>query len=120
MTSKTARAGEDDGPLQARRRGLRSTVGQGLAAISCGRRRCRRKAGLSDRKAYFYRMHDLEHIPTVLGAAARDETTIVAEAFFAHLARNWGHLERFSRLELALVPVGRDPGRRGPPAKPKS
>ena len=53
---------------------------------------------------YFYRLHDLEHLVALLEVAAHDATAQVGRALYQHLARNWGSLERFARLQVAQVP----------------
>jgi len=66
---------------------------------------------------YFYRLHDLEHLVVLLEAAARDETAQLGKALYAHLARNWGSLERFARLQVAQVQRDRSPALRTKPPR---
>lgn len=64
---------------------------------------------------YFYRVHDLEHIVSVLRAAAADKTGAIARALYQHLALNWDQLEDVVSATAAQVPVGQYPGMRTPP-----
>lgn len=66
---------------------------------------------------YFYRLHDLEHLGHVSELAATDASSGVAVALFGHLARNWGRLERFAEVELALLAPGTQPARRVEPPR---
>jgi hypothetical protein len=66
---------------------------------------------------YFYRLHDLEHLVTLLGAAAEDRSTRLGRALYEHLARNWISLERFSRAIIAQIPVGNVPSMRTKPQR---
>ena len=70
--------------------------------------------------AYFYDVHVLEHLSALAAAAAKDESRSVSRALWAHLARNWGRLERFSRLTIALVPDDRQPSMRAKPVRARS
>jgi hypothetical protein len=75
------------------------------------------KVHATDGVPYFYRVHDLEHIVSLLRIAASDESTEVAKALFSHLALNWSHLERFTKAEAAVVPTGQWPGMRAKPPR---
>jgi hypothetical protein len=76
--------------------------------------------GASSSKApYFYRLHDLEHAPALLDAAAADETNRVGRALFEHLSSNWPRLQRFTRSQLAMVPADLNPSRRTKPPRAK-
>src|SRR5262249_36003489 len=44
--------------------------------------------------AYFYRLHDLEHLVPLLDAASHDANGATARRLYEHLARNWSILER--------------------------
>ncbi len=68
---------------------------------------------------YFYRLHDLEHLAALLEAAAGDRSGQIGQALYLHLVRNWGDLEHFARLQVALVPTGLAPALRSRPPKPK-
>lgn len=65
--------------------------------------------------AYFYQLHDLEHIVSLLEIATNDASATVGRAIYEHLARNWGSLERFSQLSIAIV-TG-EPARRVKPPR---
>ena len=67
---------------------------------------------------YLYRAHVLEHFDPLARIAAKDESASVARALWTHLASNWTRLERFSRLQLALVPRDRVPSMRTKPPRP--
>jgi hypothetical protein len=69
--------------------------------------------------ACFYAMHDLEHITPLLSEASRDRECRVAQALFAHFVHNWTQLQRFERLEVALVPEGLVPSMRAKPPRAK-
>ena len=64
---------------------------------------------------YFYRLHDLEHVVSLLDAAARDVSTGIGRAMYEHWARNWLLLETFAQLDVALV-TG-EPRRRAKPPR---
>jgi hypothetical protein len=68
---------------------------------------------------YFYGLHDLDHLVTLLRAASEDATTGLGRALYEHLARNWHSLERFSTLSVALVPTGSMPTMRTKPPRAK-
>ena len=76
------------------------------------------RLGAADHKAYFFELFELEHAKLLIDAASRDAEARVAEALFLHLAQNWGYLEQFSKLRIALIPADRDPGRRTKPIRP--
>lgn len=69
--------------------------------------------------ACFYAMHDLEHMTPLLFEASRDGECRVAQALFAHLVHNWTQLQRFERLEVAVVPEGLVPSMRAKPPRAK-
>jgi hypothetical protein len=69
--------------------------------------------------SYFYRLHDLDHLVAILGAAAHDESAKLGKALYEHLARNWNILEPFSRAQIAQVPIGQVPSMRTKPARAK-
>ncbi len=71
--------------------------------------------GTQGAAAYFYQLHDLEHIVPLLEAAARDATASVGRAIYHHLATNWAFLDKFSHLKIALVPG--EPARRTKPPR---
>lgn len=66
---------------------------------------------------YFYRLHDLEHLVALLGAASRDETAQLGRALYEHVARNWGTLERYARVQVAQIPEGKWPNMRTKPPR---
>ncbi len=66
---------------------------------------------------YFYRLHDLEHLVVLLEAAAHDKTAQLGRTLYEHLARNWGSLERFARLQVAQVPRNLSPAMRTKPPR---
>lgn len=66
---------------------------------------------------YFYRLHDLDHLVTLLSAASNDPTTGLGRALYEHLARNWNSLERFSIALVAKVPTGSVPAMRTKPQR---
>lgn len=68
---------------------------------------------------YFYRLHDLDHLVTLLRVASEDRTTKLGQALYEHLARNWHSLERFSSAIVALVPSGSIPTMRTKPQRAK-
>jgi hypothetical protein len=68
---------------------------------------------------YFYRLHDLEHLVAILGAASSDKSAKLGRALYEHLARNWSVLEPFSRAQIAQVPIGQVPSMRTKPARAK-
>lgn len=68
---------------------------------------------------YFYSLHDLDHLVTLLRAASEDLTTGLGRALYEHLARNWHSLERFSNVSVALVPTGSVPAMRTKPPRAK-
>lgn len=72
-------------------------------------------SGTAESRPYFYQLHDLEHIVQILEVAARDATAAVGRAFYEHMCRNWASLERFSSLEIAVVPG--EPKRRAKPPR---
>ena len=74
---------------------------------------------LGEGTACFYAMHDLEHITPLLAEASRDASCTVAQELFAHLAHNWAQLQRFERLEVAVVPEGLVPSMRAKPPRAK-
>jgi hypothetical protein len=55
------------------------------------------RAAEAEYDLYFYRLHDLEQLGQLCDLAASDASCRVATALFAHLAENWGRLERFHR-----------------------
>lgn len=79
-------------------------------------------ARLSDQEyvPYFYELHDLEGLITVLGAAERNPSGEIGRALFEHVARHWETLEQFSELTVALVKKGLYPSQRAKPPKAKS
>jgi hypothetical protein len=66
---------------------------------------------------YFYRLHDIELLGQLTDLAAEDASCSIADALFAHLARNWARLERFTEVELAFLAPGTQPGRRTDPPR---
>ena len=68
---------------------------------------------------YFYRLHDLEFLVPILGAASKDSSARLGRALYEHLARNWSILEPFSRTQIAQIPTGQFPGMRTKPARAK-
>ncbi|MBE9610952.1 sacsin N-terminal ATP-binding-like domain-containing protein [Chitinilyticum piscinae] len=68
---------------------------------------------------YFYRLHDLDHLVTLLRAASEDRTTKLGQALYEHLARNWHSLERFSSALVAQVSSGSVPAMRTKPQRAK-
>lgn len=76
------------------------------------------RLGAASHKAYFFELFELDHEKLLIDAASRDPEARVAEALFLHLAQNWGYLEQFSKLKLALIRDDRDPGRRTKPIRP--
>ena len=66
---------------------------------------------------YFYEVHDLDQIGTLIPAIERDATNGVAVAFFAHLARHWSTYQAFSTCQVALVEEGKSPGQRNKPQR---
>lgn len=73
-----------------------------------------------DSTPYFYRLHDLEHLVTLLQAACVNNTAELGTALYEHLARNWPTLERFSRAIIAQIPLGSMPSKRTKPAQAKA
>jgi hypothetical protein len=73
--------------------------------------------GLDQGKAYFYAVHDLEYIAPLLEEATNDASCAVGRAFFEHLVENWTQLQRFARVEVAVVPDGLVPGMRTKPPR---
>lgn len=71
---------------------------------------------LHSRTAYFYQLHDLEHLSLFLQNAATDGTAQLGRELYEHLAKNWEILERFARLQVALVQGS--PARRTKPPRP--
>ena len=74
----------------------------------------------SDTVPYFYELHDLEGLVTVLAAAERDPSGSVGSALIDHVATHWETLERYSDVTLALVKKGLYPSQRSKPPKPKA
>ncbi|MBX7134415.1 MAG: hypothetical protein K1X67_17220 [Fimbriimonadaceae bacterium] len=68
---------------------------------------------------YFYGLHDLDHLVTLLRAASEDQTTKLGRALYEHLARNWHSLERFSAALVAQVPSNSVPAMRTKPQRAK-
>ena len=68
---------------------------------------------------YFYRLHDLEHLVAIIGAASNDESAKLGRALYEHLARNWSILEPFSRAQIAQVSSNQVPSMRTKPARAK-
>lgn len=68
---------------------------------------------------YFYRLHDLDHLVTLLRAASEDKTTQFGRALYEHLALNWHLLERFSTALVAQVPSNSVPAMRTKPQRAK-
>lgn len=66
---------------------------------------------------YFYQLHDLEHLVTLLNAASCDTSARLARALYEHLARNWEILRRFSRVLVAQIPKGQFPSMRSKPPR---
>jgi hypothetical protein len=69
---------------------------------------------------YFYELHDLEHLVAFANTASTELTAKFAKALYEHLARNWAHLEKFSRAIVAQVPKGAEPARRNKPPSAKT
>ena len=70
--------------------------------------------------AYFYKLHDLEHLVLILNAASGDRSAKLGRALYEHLARNWNILESFSKAQVAIVQIGQVPSMRTKPARAKS
>lgn len=68
---------------------------------------------------YFYKLHDLDHLVTLLRAASEDQTTRLGRALYEHLARNWHSLERFSNALVAQVQSTSVPAMRTKPQRAK-
>ena len=68
---------------------------------------------------YFYRLHDLDHLVTLLRTASEDQSTKLGRALYEHLARNWLSLERFSNAVVAQVPSNSVPAMRTKPQRAK-
>jgi hypothetical protein len=64
---------------------------------------------------YFYRLHDLEHVVSLLDAAAQDASAGIGRTMYEHFARNWALLEPFAQLDIALVEG--EPQRRAKPPR---
>jgi hypothetical protein len=61
---------------------------------------------------YFYRLHDLEYLVALLGAASHDENARLGRALYEYLALNWGTLERYARVQVAQIAEGKWPNMR--------
>lgn len=73
-----------------------------------------------DTVPYFYELHDLEGLVSLLGAAERDSTGEIGRALLGHLTRHWETLDAFSEATLALVKKGLYPSQRSKPPKAKT
>ncbi len=73
--------------------------------------------GFQEGSAYFYSVHDLEYIAPLLEAATSDASCAVARAFLGHLVENWTQLQRFARVEVAVVADGLVPSMRTKPPR---
>lgn len=71
-------------------------------------------------EAYFYKVHDLEHLLVLLAAASQDLTAGLGRSLYEHLARNWSSLERFSRAVIAQVPLSERPSMRSKPPQARN
>jgi hypothetical protein len=69
---------------------------------------------------YFYQLHDLEHLVSILDAASKDVSAQLGRTLYEHLARNWSTLEAFSRAQIAVIPNGQVPAMRAKPARAKA
>lgn len=71
----------------------------------------------NDAVPYFYELHDLDHLVTLLRAASHDASAELGKALYEHLARNWSFLERFSTALVARVPSDYVPSMRAKPQR---
>lgn len=67
--------------------------------------------------AYLYEVHDLDHIYTLLVAAADDSTAEAAAALFSHFVRHWNLYSPYANAQVALVEQGKWPSARKDPPR---
>ena len=70
---------------------------------------------IDERRLWFYEVHHLEYLDTLLMAAAADETCTVGRALYEHMQAHWPALRRFEFAVAALTEG--NPRRRSEPKR---